>query len=89
MIDYHQFAQIKDLHKLQGLRAAQIASTLGLDPRTVAYGLRQERLRPRRRTERASKLDPFKPQIRQMLETYPYSAHSKIILHISPRLRMC
>ena len=74
MIDYHQFAQIKDLHKRQGLKAAQIASTLRLDPRTVAYGLRQERLRPRRRTERASKLDPFKPQIRQMLETYPYSA---------------
>jgi transposase len=74
MIDYHEFCQIKDLHEQKGLKAAQIASALGLDPRTVAYWLRQERLRPRRRTERVSKLDPFKPQIRQMLETYPYSA---------------
>jgi transposase len=74
MIDYHQFAQIKDLHERQGLTVAQMAGALGLDPRTVAYWLRQERLRPRRTPQRASKLDPFKPQIRQMLETYPYSA---------------
>ena len=74
MIDYHQFAQIKDLHERQGLTVVQIAGALGLDPRTVAYWLRQERLRPRRTPQRASKLDPFTPQIRQMLETYPYSA---------------
>jgi transposase len=74
MIDYHQFAQIKDLHERQGLTVAQIAGALVLDPRTVAYWLRQERLRPRHTPQRASKLDPFKPQTRQMLETYPYSA---------------
>jgi transposase len=74
MIDYQQFCQIKDLHERQGLKAAQIAHGLGLDPRTVAYWLRQERFRPRHATPRASKLDPFKPQIVQMLEKYPYSA---------------
>ena len=74
MIDYHQFCQIKDLHEREGLKAAQIAGVLGLDPKTVAYWLGQERFRPRRATPRASKLDPFKPQIRQMLEKYPYSA---------------
>lgn len=37
MIDYHQFCQIKDLHAREGLKAAQIASVLGLDPKTVAY----------------------------------------------------
>jgi transposase len=74
MIDYHQFCQIKDLHERQGLKAAQIAGALGLDPRTVAYWLGQERFRPRNATPRPSKLDPFKPQIRQMLEHYPYSA---------------
>jgi transposase len=74
MIDYQQFCQIKDLHDNRGLRAAQIARTLGLDPRTVAYWLRQERFRPRQAAPRPSKLDPFKPQIIQMLDKYPYSA---------------
>lgn len=74
MIDYQQFCQIKDLHDHQGLKAAQSAHTLGLDPRTVASWLRQERFRPRTPTSRASKLDPFKPQVVQMLEKYPDSA---------------
>jgi hypothetical protein len=73
-IDYHQSCQIKDLHAREGLKAAQIAGALGLDAKTVAYWLSQERFRPRHATPRASKLDPFKPQIRQMLEKYPYSA---------------
>jgi transposase len=74
MIDYQQFCQIKDLHGNQGLNAAQIAATVSLDPRTVSYWLGQERFRPRQQTPRASQLDPFKPQIVQMLEKYPYSA---------------
>jgi transposase len=74
MIDYHRFCQIKDLHEHQGLTASQIAHALALDPRTVAYWLRQERFQPRKSTPRASKLAPFKPQIVQMLDKYPYSA---------------
>jgi transposase len=74
MIDDQQFCQIKDLHGNQGLNAAQIAATVSLDPRTVSYWLGQERFRPRQQTPRASQLDPFKPQIVQMLEKYPYSA---------------
>ncbi len=74
MIDYHTFCQIKDLHEHQRLSAAQIAATLSLDPRTVAYWLRQERFRPRQTSPKASKLDPFKPLINEMLEKYPYSA---------------
>jgi transposase len=74
MIDYQQFAQIKDLHHNQGLNAAQIAAVMSLDPRTVSYWLRQERFRGRKATPKASKLDPFKSQIIQMLEKYPYSA---------------
>ena len=41
MIDYACFCQIKHLHEQQGLSAAQIAATLALDPRTVAYWLTQ------------------------------------------------
>jgi transposase len=74
MIDYQQFCQIKDLHASAGLTAAQIAEDLSLDPRTVAYWLTQDRFRTRHTTTRASKLDPFKAQIRHMLEKYPYSA---------------
>ena len=74
MIDYACFCQIKHLHEQQGLSAAQIAATLGLDPRTVASWLTQERFRPRQPRHRASKLDPFKAQIVRMLDTYPYSA---------------
>ena len=74
MIDYQQFCQIKDLHHHHGLSAAQIADAMALDPRTVSYWLRQERFRPRQTGPRASKLDPFKAQIQQMLEKYPYSA---------------
>lgn len=71
MIDSHRFCQIKDLHEHQGLNASQIAHALALDPRTVAYWLHQERFRPRTATPQASTLDPFKPQIVQMLDKYP------------------
>jgi transposase len=74
MIDYHRFSQINSLHAHQGLNVAQIADALSRDPRTVAYWLRQERFRPRKSRPRASKLDPFKPQVIQMLEKYPSSA---------------
>ncbi len=74
MIDYQQFCQIKDLHHTHGLKAAQIAQIVSLDPKTVTYWLGQERFRPRKVTPRTSKLDPFKEQITQMLEKYPYSA---------------
>jgi transposase len=74
MIDYHAFCQIKELHDHQGLSAAQIANAMAIDPRTVAYWLRQDRYRPRQATPKASKLDPFKPRIHEMLEKYPYSA---------------
>ena len=74
MIDYQQFCQIKDLHQNQALNAAQIAATLALDPRTVAYWLAKDRYRPRKQSKRRSKLDPFKQEIIRMLEKYPYSA---------------
>ena len=74
MIDYHRFCQIKHLHEQQGLNASQIAHALSLDRRTVAYWLAQEHFRPRKPRPRASKLDPFKPEIVRLLERYPYSA---------------
>jgi transposase len=74
MIDYAGFCQIKHLHAHQGLSASQIAKALALDPRTVSYWLAQEHFRPRKPSQRHSKLDPFKQEIVRMLERYPYSA---------------
>jgi len=74
MIDYACFCQIKHLHEQQRLSSSQIAATLSLDPRTVAYWLTQERFRSRKPRARTRKLDPFKAQMVRMLETYPYSA---------------
>jgi len=73
MIDYHRFCQIKDLHAHQGLTASQIAHTLALD--RVLWLTGSPRALPTPQiTPRASKLAPFKPQIVQMLDKYPYSA---------------
>jgi transposase len=74
MIDYHCFCQIKHLHEHQGLNTSQIARELTLDPRTVAYWLAQEHFRPRKPSQRPSKLNPFKQEIGRLLERYPYSA---------------
>jgi len=81
MIDYEQFAQIRHLKEHEGLNASQIAGQLGLDPRTVRRWL-AEHFRPRKPAVRPSKLDPFKNDIRRMLEHYPYSA-AQIFQHIA------
>jgi transposase len=74
MSEYACFCQINPLHAQQGRRAAQMAATLALDPRTVASWLTQERFRPRKATPRARIRDPFQAQIVRMLEKYPSSA---------------
>ncbi len=74
MIDYETFCKIRDYHEQQGLKSEQIAQALGLDARTVAKWIDEPRYRPRHTPTRSSKLDAFKPQIRQWLETHPYSA---------------
>lgn len=74
MIDYETFCRIKHLHEQDGLRPAQIAQALSLDPRTVHAWLQSARFRPRQGTRRPSKLDPYKRTIQQLVETHPYTA---------------
>jgi transposase len=74
MIDYETFCKIREYHTQRGLKTEQIAQALGLDRRTVAKWINEPRYRPRQSTPRASKLDVFKAQIRQWLESHPYSA---------------
>jgi transposase len=74
MIDYALYCQIQDYQQNRRLSVPQIARELGLDERTVAKWLAVKRFRPRQGAPRASKLDPFKPQIVRWLEAHPYTA---------------
>ena len=73
-MDYETYRRIHHLHGSEGLRAAQIARRIGADARTVRFWLQEPVFRPRKRTPRPSKLDPYKPAIRRWLEQHPYSA---------------
>lgn len=74
MIDYQTFQQIRCLHDQKQLKASQIALELNLDPKTVQKWIPIQRYRPRKASQRSSKLDPFKGQILALLETHDYSA---------------
>ena len=74
MIDYETFCKIRDCRERQRLTVAQTARALHLHPRTVAKWSARSHFEPRRRVSRGSLLDPFKPRITRLLDTYPYSA---------------
>ena len=73
MIDYATYRHIHHLHEVDKLTPAQIARQLGLHPQTVRHWLDEPAYRPRKTPPRPSKLDPYKPLIRQWLEHYPYT----------------
>jgi len=81
MIDYETYMKIKSYHEKDGLNCNQIAAIMGLTFKTVNKWLNEKRYHMRKSTCRSSKLDPFKNQILQMLEKYPYSA-AQIFLRI-------
>jgi transposase len=82
MIDYDLFARIKNGYEQKGLKPAQIARELGIDPRTVSKWIQENHFRQRASVQRPSKLDPFKSSIVGMLEAHPYTA-----IQILQRLR--
>ncbi len=73
MIDYETYVRIRNYFTRDGLNISQISNELGLDQRTVARWANEKRYLPRRTATRASKLDPYKNDIIQMLEKHPYS----------------
>ena len=81
MIDYELYCKIQDYHRTRHLNVAQIARELRLDERTVARWLAADKFRPRRVTQRPSKLDSFKGQIVRWLENHPYTA-AQILLRL-------
>ncbi len=74
MIDYETFCKIHDCCERQRLTVAQAARALHLHPRTVAKWSARSHFEPRRPVSRGSVLDPFKPRVTRLLDTYPYSA---------------
>jgi transposase len=74
VIDYETFCKIHDCCERQHLTVAQTARALHLHPRTVAKWSARSHFEPRRPVSRGSVLDPFKPRVTRLLDTYPYSA---------------
>lgn len=64
MINYALYCKINHLSANDGLTAPQIARELSMDVRTVRKWLDETQFKPRKSTPRASKLDPFKQDIR-------------------------
>jgi hypothetical protein len=68
MLDVEQWAEIRRMHKVDGLSIREIARRTGRDRNTVRAALRSD-VPPRyRRGPRPSELDPFKAQIHELLE---------------------
>lgn len=74
MIDYDTFLHMRHLHQTEKLTQTQIAAKLGLHPDTVAKWVHLSHYPKRRTSRRASKLDPFKGQIKRWLEAHPFSS---------------
>jgi len=74
MITYETYARIKNLHEQKGLNAAQIATELVLDVRTVKRTIAAKQFQSRKSANRPSILDPFKDTVVRMMESYKYTA---------------
>lgn len=68
MIDYHLFHKIKYLQEETGLTPSQISTELNLDIRTINKWLKADKFSERQKIKRLGKLDPYKEQIKSMLE---------------------
>lgn len=71
MLDVEQWAEIRRMHKVEGLSIREIARRTGRDRNTVRSALRSEGPPRYRRGPRPSKLDPFKAEIHRLLKGEP------------------
>lgn len=71
MLGVEQWAEIRRMHKVEGLSIREIARRSGRDRNTVRAALRSEKPPRYRRGTRPSKLDPFKAQIHRLLKDEP------------------
>ena len=73
MIDFDTFCRLRQLHDEKGLKTAQIAEALDLDPKTVEKWIDRRTYQQRQGRKRSSKLDSFRGLIAAQLERHPYS----------------
>ena len=73
MIDFDTFCRLRLLHDEKGLKTAQIAEALHLDPKTVEKWIDRPTYQQRQGRKAPSKLDSFRGLIAAQLERHPYS----------------
>lgn len=71
MLGVEQWAEIRRMHKVEGLSIREITRRSGRDRNTVRAALRSSEPPRYRRAPRASKLDPFKAEIARLLKDDP------------------
>jgi transposase len=84
VIDYETFCRLRQLRDEQGLKISQIATQLGLDPKTVAHWIERATYQQRQGQRRPSKLDTFADQIKTLVQRHPYTAQ-QILQQIRPQ----
>jgi transposase len=71
VLDVREWAEIRRMHEVDGLSIREIARRTGRDRNTVRRALRRQGPPVYRRPARASKLDPHKPRIHELLRADP------------------
>jgi transposase len=71
VISVEDWAEIRRLHRAEGLPIKEVARQLGLARNTVRAALRSERTPSYQRPARGSVVDPYEPAIRGLLEAWP------------------
>jgi transposase len=87
VIRVSQWAEIRQMHWVDGVPRKEIARRFGLDVKTVRRALHQD-TRPARRVSpaRGSRLDPFRAEIEALLVADPKLSAKRIFLLLRPRL---
>ncbi len=73
MISFHIYNQIHHLYKHEHLKPSQIARELRLNEKTVLKWLQCKNYQARQGRKFSSKLDPYKTEIKRLLEKHAYS----------------
>ena len=77
------WAEIRRLHEIERLSQADIARQLRCCHKTVSKALKMDAPSSQTATSRTSKLDPFKPQIDQLIDRYPNLTAVRVLEEIT------